>query len=231
MKENGLVAKITFCISLLLVLCIIPCCQPNTVVPPTSEPTTVTPRVETIPPAVQSNSKKLTLADSSEVLDLLPWLPPSFERIDAAAEGFSNSQLGLGPSFSEVEAFLLADPFQLIYCSYTIVDSVVQRAIEDADIKNEERVRNYIDSGIKAGLEPRIDYGPVYTRITYPNIGELAVLGEGTIRAGEVTVGYDTLIFKENKVYVVLWSFYYSPKSAELPFLAKSIIEKINKYK
>jgi len=43
------------------------------------------------------SEKKITLADAPMVLDLSPLLPASFEHLDAASEGFSNEDMGLGP--------------------------------------------------------------------------------------------------------------------------------------
>ena len=103
-------AKVIKCIGLLLVpalFFIVACSQP-------AEPTSTQP--------TQPVLKKITLDDSPTVLDLLPLLPTSFERLDAASEGMSNSDMGLGSDFSEVEVILNEDPYQLIFAYLAILE-------------------------------------------------------------------------------------------------------------
>jgi len=232
MSGNKMVFKITVYILMFFSLFMIPCCQPPPPAPvtPSVAPTPLIPAP--MPPAVQSTAKKLTLADSPEVLNLLPLLPSSFERIDAATEGLSNSQLDLGPEFSEVEVFLSKDPFQLIYGFIYIVDSVIRRASEDISIKDEANMRKIIEDSLNSGAANQgMSLEPTNTQITYPNIGDLALYGQGKMQTKEINMGVDVIFFREHHVYVMLFTAYYPPRTVELTSLSDGIIENINTYR
>ena len=59
--------------------------------------------------------QKNTLADAEDILNLSPLLSVDFDKVDAASEGMSNAQSGLGDDFSEVHLFLCDEPFQMIW--------------------------------------------------------------------------------------------------------------------
>ncbi|MFC1897931.1 hypothetical protein ACFLX8_05185, partial [Chloroflexota bacterium] len=57
-----------------------------------------------------------------------------------------------------------------------------------------------------------------------------AVLGSGTISAYGVSAGYDMLMFKSNKVYVIIMSMYLSGESVSLVPLAEGIEQRIGMF-
>ena len=71
----------------------------------------VVPAVACGEPTASLSKKKITLSDAPTVLDMAWELSASFERLDAASEGMSNKDMGLGPDFSEVELFLSEEPY------------------------------------------------------------------------------------------------------------------------
>ena len=89
------------------------------------------------PPEKTETQKKLTLADAETVLNFLSVLPVTFIKVDAASEGMSNADMGLGDDFSEVQLFISDEPFQMIYGIITIVDSQIEQASFNSVMNNE----------------------------------------------------------------------------------------------
>ena len=175
-------------------------------------------------------SKKITLDDSPIVLDLLPLLPTGFERLDAASEGMSNKDMGLGPDFSEVEVALNEEPYQAIFTYLTICESRIEQAASDAFFKDDEMVESMIVENIKAGAAEEGVEADVIVDITHPQLGDLAMLGKGTMSAFCVYMGYDMLVFKVNTVYVFIISMYLSADNESLLPIGKEIAHRINMY-
>jgi hypothetical protein len=164
-------------------------------------------------------------------LNLLPLLPETFEKVDAASEGLSNSDMDLGPECSEVELFFSEEPFQMIYGFYGIEESRIARASTDATFKDEAQIKKLLIENIKAGLEEEnLDASYAQTSITYPDIADLAVYGEGQFEASGITMGFDLLWFRVNKVYVFLYSIYYGTDYVTLDNIAKEITHRIGMY-
>jgi len=181
----------------------------------------------TAPPSV----KKITLADAPTVLDMSSDLPASFERLDAASEGLSNKDMGLGPDFSEVELFLSEEPYQIIFAYLTIIESQLDRASSDALMKDEEQIKSVVVENLRAGAaEEGVELGNVQVQVTYPDIGDLAVSGSGTMSAYGFSMGYDMLVFKSNKVYVFIMSTYLPEESVSLVPLARGIEQRIGMF-
>lgn len=175
-------------------------------------------------------SKKITLDDSPIVLDLLPLLPTGFERLDAASEGMSNKDMELGPDFGEVEVFLNEEPYQVIFAYLGIFESRIDQASSDAFLKDDEMVESMIIENIKAGAAEEGVEADVVVDITHPQLGDLAMLGKGTMSAFGVYMGYDMLVFKVNKVYVFIMSIYLSDDNESLLPIGKEIAHRINMY-
>jgi len=178
--------------------------------------------------------KKITLDDSATVLDLLPLLPIGFEHLDAASEVMSNKDLGLGPVFSEiseVEVFLNKEPYQLIFAYLGISESLIEQAVVDIFLKDDEMVESMIIEALKVGAaEEGIDEFDAVVDITHPQLGDLAALGIGTISVFGVDSGYDMLIFKINKVYVYIISMYLSEDKHPLLPIGEKIEHRIGMY-
>ena len=175
--------------------------------------------------------KKITLADASMVLDLSPLLPANFEYLDAAREGLSNKDLGLGPDFSEVELFLSEEPYQVIYCFFSIIEGRIQQAGSDALMKDEQQIKSIIAKNLKAGAaKENIELEMVEMRVTYPNVGDVAVLGEGHISFYGASIGFDLLLFRSNKIYVDIETLYLSTERQSLLPLAREIEYRISMF-
>ena len=176
---------------------------------------------------------KITLSDAPVLLDLSPLLPARFERLDAASEGMSNDDLGLGPEFSEVELFLSPEPYQMIYGFILIVERATERAAADAFLRDEQQVRNLVYQGLKEGAAKEgyeLSESEVEIDITYPNIADFAALGEGRCSMYGVSFGFDMVVFRSNEVYVYLYSVDLSPERQLLPPIATEITHRISMF-
>ena len=174
---------------------------------------------------------KIALSDGPTVLDMSPDLPGRFEQLDAASEGLSNKDLGLGPDFSEVELFLSVEPYQMIFVYLCIVESKVERASADAVFKDEEQVKSIILEGLRIGVaEEGMELSGADVEITYPKIGDLAVFGSGTMSTYGMSLGYDLLFFKVGKVYVFIGSNYLPGESQPLVPIAREIEHRIGMF-
>jgi len=174
---------------------------------------------------------KITLADAPTVLDMSWELSASFERLDAASEGFSNKDMGLGPDISEVELFLSEEPFQMVFAYFTIIESQVERAGLDAIMRDEQQIRSSVLEGLQAGAaDEGVELADAEVEISYPNVGDLAVLGSGIMSAYGLSMGYDYCIFKSNKVYVFIMSVYLPGENVSLATLAIGIEQRISMF-
>jgi len=182
-------------------------------------------------PSPTSTAKKITLADAPDILNLTDILPGSFEQIDAGSEGMSNKDMGLGSDASEVQLFLSEDPFQMIYCFLGISQSRIEQAGFDTMVKDEEQMKSLIIDNLQAGaIEEGIDMGVPEVELTYPNIGDSAVLGVGSLSMWDVHLGFDVSCFRSNTVYVYIYSIYWSEDNMPLTPIAETIQNRLNSY-
>ncbi len=191
------------------------------------------------PPALLSPTqpevtpKKITLADAPIVLDLSTLLPASFEHLDAASEGMSNKDLELGPEASEVELFLSSEPYQMIYGFIGIFERRTDQAALDVIFKDEQQIRNTLYWGLEQAAAEEgyeLSEADMEIDITYPNIADLAVLGEGQFSMYGIDMGLDLVIFRNNQVYTYLYSVYSSSEKQSLIPLAKEIEHRISMF-
>jgi hypothetical protein len=169
---------------------------------------------------------KITLSDAPVLLDLSPLLTARFEHLDAASEGMSNEDMGLGPTFISPE------PYQMIYGFIEIVETLTQRYAQDAVYRDEQQIRNLVYRGLKEGAASQgyeLSESEVEIDITYPNIADLAVLGEGRVSM-YASYGFDMLIFRSNEVYVYLYSLDLSPERQLLAPIATEIAHRISMF-
>ena len=182
-------------------------------------------------PTLAPAPKKITLADAPVVLDLSPLLPATFEQVDAASEGLSNKDLGLGPDWSEIEVFLSEEPYQLLLTYLTIVESRIEQAATNAVMKDKQQVQSMVIEGLRVSLaEENIELSNAQISVTYPDIAELAVSGEGSFATLGVSMGYEMLWFKSNKVYVFMESTYLSLEKQPLVPIAREIEHRIGMF-
>ena len=193
---------------------------------PTSPPTPTRTATPTLAP---TRTHDITLADAPRILDMSSDLPARFEHLDAAHEGVSNSDLGLGPGFSEVELFLSEDPFQMVVAYMTVVESQVERAATDAFMKDEDQVRSAILWGFETvAVEEDIEWSEIAEiHISYPSIGDLAVFGTGQVNAYGLNIAYDLLLFKNAEVYVTVAEYYLPGNALPLIPLAEAMNQRI----
>ncbi len=175
--------------------------------------------------------QKITLDDSPTVLDMSTELPSNFKNIDAASEGMSNKDMELGPDWSEVELFLSENPFQMIFSYMSIIESQVERATADALLKNEEQIKTLVMESLKAGAaEEGVEFAEITVDITYPDLGDMAILGSGAMSIIGIDFKYEILMFRVNKVYVTVCSLCLSADKQSLITVAEGIIERIGLY-
>jgi len=178
-----------------------------------------------------STPKEITLDDASDILNISLLLPSRFDQIDAASEGLSNEDMGLGSDWSEVYVFLAEDPFQLIYCVLTISKSRIEQAGWDSMLDDEYQMKSMLIENLKAGAEEEgITITVPVVEITHPDIGDSAMLGEGYIDSYGIHVGFDTIWFRSNTVYVTIFSLYMSADKVSLVKVAEEIEKRLDNY-
>lgn len=175
--------------------------------------------------------RKITLTDAPDVLYLLPILPTKFEKVDAASEGLSNADLKLGADCSEVELFLSDDPFQMIYGFMYIAESRIERAGFDSIMKDELKIKKLIIENIKAGANKEgVEIQEPTIKISYPIVGDMSLLGEGYFSSYGMEIGFDTLWVRMNKVYIIIYSAYYSLNRQQLLPIGKELARRVSLY-
>ena len=179
-----------------------------------------------------ASPKEITLDDAPDILNITLLLPVRFEHLDAASEGMSNEDLELGPRFSEVQLFFSEDPFQMVYCFVGIEQSRIEQTAFDRIMEDEYQIRTMIENAIKEGAaEEGFEVTVPIIDITYPDIGDLALLGEGYMESYGFQFGFDTLMFRSNTVFVYFYSVYMSSDKVSLLSIAQEIESRLNNYK
>ena len=175
---------------------------------------------------------KITLDDALDILEVSFLLPSNFENIDAASEGLSNADLELGQDFSEVQVFFSEDdPSQLIYHVIGIIESRVEAASFDRTIEDDLAMEALIKEALEAGaIEAGITIEIPSVTVTHPNIGDVAIYGEGNIESYGLILGFRTLWFRINKVYYFGTSLNWSSDEVSLEVIAEEIEKRISKY-
>ncbi len=168
--------------------------------------------------------KKITLDDAPDILNLTLLLPARFEHLDAASEGMSNEDMELGPDASEVQLFFSEDPFQMVYCFMGIEESKIEQASFDRGIEDEYQIKAMLENALKEGAaEEGFEVKVPIIEITYPDIGDSALLGEGYMESYGFQYGFDTLWFRSNTVFVFFYSMYMSSDKEPLLPIAQEI--------
>ena len=165
---------------------------------------------------IPSTSKGISLSDAPQVLDITEALPPNFERLDAAEEGYSHRDLGLSNYASKVELFASGEPYGIVYCYFSIFERRTQQIEMDTLLKDDEQAKYFVNENMKAlaGME---DVKIVEPIVTHPTVGDLAVLMEASITSHGTKYNLDLLTFKVGEVYAYLYSIYFG--SDRLPLL------------
>jgi len=197
-----------------------------------SETPVTTPSPATAPSPIPTSTKQITVYDGPIILDLLPILPPSFMKLDAADEGLSKENMGIyDESVCETQVFLSEEPYQLIYCLLLVDKSRAVQAGFDAMIRDEQQMKALVIENIKAGAEEEgYELEVPDVQVTYPNISDSAVLVEGQMDAYGLTFGFDTLWFRDKSAHIYLYSLYYSLERESLVPCAYGIENRLAKY-
>ena len=178
-------------------------------------------------------TKKISLEDAPDILNLSLLLPSRFEQLDAASEGFSRANMGFSSNdpISEVQLYMSEEPFQVIYGFMAVFESQIEGAKFDAMIKDEYQMERLIAEAIIEGAReeggevtvPNID-------ITHPVIGDKALLGEGYAESFGFQMGFDICCFRIQSVYIALYSIYMSSDKLSLVPLSQEIEKRINRF-
>ena len=92
-------------------------------------------------------------------------------------------------------------------------------------------ISDLLIENIKAGaLEEGFSLDDVELNITYPILCDTAFLGEGFIDIIGFSAGFDALWFRDDMVYVMLYSVYYTAEKQDLLPLAREIENRLNQY-
>ena len=154
--------------------------------------------------------------------------------MDAASEGFSKEDMGLGSdeSVSEVQLYMSEDPFQIIYGIMAIYETGrIQGAAFKSAIEDESQMKDLISENIIAGAdEADIEVTVPNIEITHPNIGDAAVLGEGYVESYGFYFGFDTCWFRRNDVYIYWYSLYMSEDKVSLVTISQELEKRINRF-
>lgn len=174
--------------------------------------------------------KGISLSDAPQVLDITAVLPPNFEHLDAAKEGYSHKDLGLSNSASEVELFASREPYGIIYTYFAIYEKRTQQIDMDALLKDDEQAKYFVKENMKALARKKdLKIGAPNIEVTHPAVGDLAVLVEGSITSLGTKYNFDSLTFKVDLLYVFIYSTYFGSDRLSLIPIAHEIEQNIAK--
>jgi len=170
------------------------------------------------------------LVAAPEILDISPMLPSNFQRVDAASKGMSKADMRLGSNFSEVELFVSEEPSQMIYCFLGIIDSRLEQINFEGRIEDENTLKSLIAYVKIRCAEENVELSVSDIEVTYPDIGDWSVLGEGHTSVSGMSIGFDMLWFRINNVYVCLNYLCISSEEQSLVPIAGVIERRIVNY-
>lgn len=175
--------------------------------------------------------KKIALADAVSILDLASLLPSRFEHVDAASEGMSNKDMGLGSDCSEVQVFVSRDPFQMVYGFMAIINSTVEGAVFDRQLEDDTQMKDMIKEAILAGAEEEgVQAAIPDIEVSHPGIGDSAIFGKGSLEIMGFYFGFDILFFRDNKVYMFLYSLSMSSDEVDLLTISQEVGTRVGNY-
>jgi len=174
----------------------------------------------------------ISLSDASQVLDITGALPPNFERLDAAKEGYSHKDLGLSNTASEVELFASGEPYGIIYTYFAIYEKRTQQIEMDALLKDDEQAKYFTEENMKVlARKEGLEIGAPNIEVSHPSIGDLAVLIEGSITSLGTKYNFDSLTFKVDQLYVFIYSIYFGSDRLSLIPIAHEIEQNVLSFK
>ncbi len=178
-----------------------------------------------------SGLKKISLSDAPEILNISSLIPNRFAQVDPASEGMSNKDMGLGSDCSEVQLFVSNDPFQMIYGFMAIINSSVEGAVFDRQLEDDNSMKDMIKEAILAGAqEEGVQAAIPDIIVSHPDIGDSSIFGKGSLEIMGFYFGFDILFFRNNKVYIFLYSLSMSSDEVDLLTISKEVGNRVAKY-
>ena len=175
--------------------------------------------------------KKISLSDAPEILNISSLLPTRFAQVDPASEGMSNKDMGLGSDCSEVQLFVSNDPFQMVYGFMAIINSSIEGAVFDRQLEDDNSMKDMIKEAILAGAEEQgVQAAIPDIIVSHPDIGDSSIFGKGSLEIMGFYFGFDILFFRNNKVYIFLYSLSMSSDEVDLLAISKEIGKRVNNY-
>jgi hypothetical protein len=200
---------------------------PTTPMPPVTTPSITTTATSPVAPA-----GNVTLADSSQVLDLLSLLPEIYHRADDP--NAANTQILDGyplavTGWSRAEIFVSKDPFQYVRAYINVAESAADRSALDRLFTDKERFGVFLERNLEILLSDCSAVMDITESRVVPDVlGELALYGEATRNNAFISAGFDALLFRQGNVYVFLCSLYYSPREAYLTDIGTEVQHRIS---
>jgi len=175
--------------------------------------------------------KKISLSDATEILDINALLPDRFAQVDPASEGMSNKDMGLGSDCSEVQLFVSNDPFQMVYGFMAIIDSSIEGAVFDRQLEDDNSMKDMIKEAILAGAEEQgVQAAIPDIFVSHPDIGDSSIYGKGSLEIMGFYFGFDILFFRNNKVYIFLYSLSMTSDEVDLMAISKEVGNRVSAY-
>ena len=175
--------------------------------------------------------KKISLSDATEILDINALLPARFAQVDPASEGMSNKDMGLGSDCSEVQLFVSNDPFQMVYGFMAIIDSSIEGAVFDRQLEDDNSMKDMIKEAILAGAQEQgVQAAIPDIIVSHPDIGDSSIYGKGSLEIMGFYFGFDILFFRNNKVYIFLYSLSMTSDEVDLLAISKEVGNRVSVY-
>ncbi len=175
--------------------------------------------------------KKISLSDAPQILDINNLLPDRFAQVDSASEGMSNKDMGLGSDCSEVQLFVSNDPFQMVYGFMAIINSSIEGAVFDRQLEDDNSMKDMIKEAILTGAEEEgVQAAIPDIAVSHPDIGDSSIYGKGSLEIMGFYFGFDILFFRNNKVYIFLYSLSMSSDEVDLLAISKEVGKRVNNY-
>jgi hypothetical protein len=178
-----------------------------------------------------SGLKKISLSDAPEILNITSLLPARFAQVDPANEGMSNKDMGLGSDCSEVQLFVSNDPFQMVYGFMTIINSSIEGAVFDRQLEDDNSMKDMIKEAILAGAEEEgVQAAIPDITVSHPDLGDSSIYGKGSLEIMGFYFGFDILFFRNNKVYIFLYSLSMTSDEIDLLAISKEVGNRVSNY-
>ncbi len=183
--------------------------------------------------AEETGPAGMTLADASEVLNVIDALPPRFSRLDAELWGYTREDLGVPPDASVIEVFESQQPIQLVFCFLRIMDDEDARRQVGLTLFDEADIRTVMSYYLTAVAD---DIGgsasDTQIDISYPRIGAGAALAEGEVTGNEFTLRFKMLRFRsqDSRVFVYVNSLHIGDEAEPPVNIAREIERRITDF-